>query len=288
MLLKGNMNRIFLLVSALLTVSCASSVGHSGWDLKQRLETRAPIPLDLRQQVARASDIGKQLYFLDKAAAIGTDVLLERVSDPEKRGLADYLSLFDASTPTGTFLVSFFTKEEVPRIAYEIRVVPDHKTEFTAFDPPKAATRTFAALVNARQRAIAAMPRNGQPINPILVPGEANGERGVLVYLLASTKKPNLAVFGKHYRALVPLDGPGVTYMMALSQGVFELPTRAPGQVKTVALFVKHVMTDYPLETHVFTGLLHKTSLYVVTKRGVWFVDRGEISFVSADVPPEF
>ena len=282
------MNRFFLLAAALLAVSCASSVGHSGPDLKQRLQARAPIPADLRQQVARASEIGKQLYFLDKAAAIGTDVLLQHVSNPGKRGLAGYLSLFQPGTPGGTFLVSFFTKEDVPRIAYEIRVVPDQKTEFTPFDPPKDATPEFTALVTARQRAIAAMPRNGQPINPILVPGEANGEHGILVYLLAGTKKPNVAVFGKHYRALVPLDGPGVTYMMPLSQSVLELPVRAPGQVKTVGLFIKHVVTDYPLETHVFTGPLHKTPLYVVTRRGVWFVDRGEISFVSADVPPEF
>jgi hypothetical protein len=288
MLIKGIMNRIFLLVAAFLTVSCASSGGHSVPDLKQKLHARAPIPADLRQQVARASGIGRQLYFLDKAAAIGTDVLLERVPDPEKRGLAGYLSLFDSDTPSGTFLVSFFTKEEVPRIAYEIRVIPERKPEFTAFDPPKVTTPTYAALVTARQKALAAMPRHGQPINPILVPGEANGEHGVLVYLLASTKKPNVAVFGKHHRALVPLDGPGITYMMPLSQSAFELPTRAPGQGKTVGLFIKHFVTDYPLETHVFTGLLHKIPLYVVTRRGVWFVDRGEIFFVSADVPPEF
>lgn len=60
------------------------------------------------------------------------------------------------------------------------------------------------------------MPPPRQPINPVLLPGEINDEKGVLVYLLAGTKQPNVAVFGQHFRSLVPLGGSSVSCMMPL------------------------------------------------------------------------
>jgi hypothetical protein len=242
-----------------------------------------PIPADLRDQIARSCAIGRQLYMLDKVAAIGTDVLFENVKDVETKGLAGYLPLQqvdDDGTPTDSYLVSFFTDETPPRIKYEIRIARDAKPIFQEFGPPKAVVPGFALLVRARQTAIAAMPKTGQPINPVLVPGGAYGEDGVLVYLLAGTNKSDVAVFGRHFRALVASDGGGVTYMKPLSNAVLEMPTRQPSGEPAAALMVTQVITDYPLETHVFTSLLVKMPVYVGTRRGVWRVNGDKISFI--------
>ena len=52
------------------------------------------------------------------------------------------------------------------------------------------------------------------------------------------------------------------------------------------ATVVSHVVTDYPLETHVFVSLLHKNApIYVATRRGTWLVIGDKITLVD-DKPP--
>lgn len=224
-----------------LLLGCAGSSGKQAAPVPANSapETELPIPPDLSDQITRSCAIGRQLFVLDKVAAIGTDVLLANVPDAPQRGLGGYLPMRerdDAGGPPNSFLVSFFTADTPPRVAYEVRVAPNTTPAFQAFAPPKEAVPGFAALVHARALAIAAMPASNQPINPVVMPGEANGETGVLVYLLAGTKTPNVAVFGRHFRALVPLGGTAVTYMMPLSNTALELPTAAPSGGSVEAL----------------------------------------------------
>lgn len=280
--------------AALVTLLCACattpapSPAPAANDAKPATPTTLPIPEDLRVSIQRARDIGSQLYILDKVAAIGTDVLMERVPDFRAKNLGGYLPVREADDdgrPTDAYHVQFFTSESPPRIAYDVRVVPKQPPELKTFAPPLAGTDSFVALVHAREVALAAMPPSRQPINPVLVPGELNGESGVLVYMLAGTTKPDVAVFGRHFRALVPIGASSVTYMMPLSNSALELPLRAPDGGTTRALTVTHVVTDYPIETHVFTSLLLKLPVYVATRRGIWHVDGDAISLVSDKLP---
>lgn len=52
-----------------------------------------PIPADLQEDIGRAERIGLQLYLLDKAAWIATDVLREHVGKLEDAGIGGYLPL---------------------------------------------------------------------------------------------------------------------------------------------------------------------------------------------------
>ena len=124
-----------------------------------------------------------------------------------------------------------------------------------------------------------------QPLNPVLLPGEMIGERGILVYLLAGTTKPNVAVLGRHFRVLTSDDGARLVRFTPLSKVALELPTRAPAGTSAAALAVSHLVTDFPLETHVFASLLNKLPIYVVTRRGYWCVDGDRIRFLG-DHPP--
>jgi hypothetical protein len=108
-----------------------------------------------------------------------------------------------------------------------------------------------------------------------------DGESGVLVYLLAGTTKAKVAVFGKHYRALVATGSNQVTYLKELTKSVLEVPLEENGQ-SPVALTVTHLVTEYPLETHVFTSLLLDLPVYVATSRGMWRVNGDQIAFLGA------
>jgi hypothetical protein len=276
-----------LVVAAIYMWGCAGSAPSQPTANTGSAKHDMPIPADLRDQVSKSSEIGRQLYILDKVAAIGTDVLLENINDLKNKGIGGYMPMRegdDDGRPKDSWMVTFFTTETPPRIAYEIRVSSGVKPEFQAFSPAKEGTKSFVAFVRAQRMAIAAMPHSEQPINPVIIPGEANGENGVLVYLLAGTNKPNVAVFGRHFRALVPIEGSSVSYMMPLSNSAVELPTKGPNGEVTEALMVTQVVTDFPLETHVFTSLLMKLPVYVGTRRGVWRVDGDKISLVT-DVP---
>jgi hypothetical protein len=44
---------------------------------------------------------------------------------------------------------------------------------------------------------------------------------------------------------------------------------------------VSQVITDTPMENHVFASFIHKTPLTIVSKTGVWFVPNGLIRYLS-------
>ncbi|MBZ5537203.1 MAG: hypothetical protein LAO31_14710 [Acidobacteriia bacterium] len=121
-----------------------------------------------------------------------------------------------------------------------------------------------------------------QPINPAVLPADAIGQKGVLVELLAGTDKSNTVVIGKHYRVIVSEDGRQVLQITPLSKGIVELSK----DKDTVALYVTHIVTDYPLESHVFASMVNHVNIYVQTQRGLWLVKGDSIALVSRDTPP--
>jgi hypothetical protein len=277
-------------VLAVLSLACSPKApierSAAGGPAKQG-DTAQPIPLDLSAPVARSIDIGRALFVLDQVAAAGTDVVMAHVPDLMDRPLGGYLAFREgdgAGRPADAYLVSFYTRDDAPRVAFEVRLTDGAKPAFQAFDPPKAAPPGFAELARARQLAINAMPRSNQPINPVVLPA-SSASSDVLVYLLAGTARSNLAVLGQHYRAVVPLGGDHVTSMTPLSNSALEMPTVDASGQPAKAIVVTHVVTDFPLETHVFASLLHKLPIYVGTRRGTWLVDGDRVSFLGEQGP---
>jgi hypothetical protein len=241
----------------------------------------------MREHVRRSAAIGTQLYLLDKASAIGTDVLMARVPDFRNKNLAGYLPFREASDedlrPKESWLVIFFTRDDPPRLAYQIRIKVEAKPDFESFDPPKPAPPALVRMFQARQIAVAALPSHPQPLNPVVMPAEVLGERGIMVYLIAGTDKPDIAVFGRHYRVLVPESGGPPSYVMPLSNTILELPIKPPKGAKPAGLMVTHPLTDWPLETHVFVSLLNRIPVYVATRVGLWEVDGHKIALIRED-----
>ena len=247
---------------------------------------RKPIPADLRDQIARSESIGRALYLVDQVSAIGTDVLLAHVKSPEQHSLAGYLALPEADTDAiaPTFWVVFYTKGSEPTIPFRIKV-PPHRAQptFEEVAPPAPTTEQLRILIRARETALAAPRDTNQAMNPVVLPAEAAGETGLLVYLLAGTSRPDVAVFGKHFRVLVSEDGRRIKRFEPLTKTVFELPLVAPDAAsggRVVGLTMTHIVSEYPLETHVFGSLLYQLPVYVETSRGLWAVEGARIAFL--------
>jgi hypothetical protein len=105
------------------------------------------------------------------------------------------------------------------------------------------------------------------------------------VYLIASTKKLDVAVLGRHHRVLVSGDGKRVLHDEPLSKGILELPMAGgnlPPGARAVSLVVSHILSDAPIETHVFASLRYGIAIDVVTKAGSWRVERGKVEYLGA------
>ena len=244
------------------------------------------IPPDLAPQIQQSIDLGRELYFQDSASAAATDALLEKLGSLEDKGLAGYLTLRegdDDGKPLPSWLVVFVTRDRDPRIAYRIHVPMKRgeKPRIEVLSPPVQPNPEVLKLFRARQTALSAAQPFAQPINPVVLPASAIGQEGVLVELLAGTTKSDTVVLGKHYRVIVSADGRRVEQIIPLSKGILEF-TKGAG---TVALTVSHIVTDYPLETHVFASMLNHVPIYVGTDRGVWLVNGDSITLVSSEVP---
>jgi hypothetical protein len=241
-----------------------------------------PVPSDLQEGVDRASALGANLFFLDVATALAWDALAARGGPPSGMGIGHYLALIggnEQGDPDGSVQVLFFTDEHVPRLAYRVRVKPAGETasEVLALDPPGIVHEPLMTLLNARLLALEAIPPTTQALNPVLLP-QRSGQ--IVVYLLAATQQPNVAVLGRHYRVEVSSDGTAVESVTALSGAEREVPTRDSSGQKVVALAVTDGAAEHPSETHVFASRMANVPIYVTTGRGRWKVRASGIDYL--------
>lgn len=109
---------------------------------------------------------------------------------------------------------------------------------------------------------------------------------GWLVYWLAATAQAGVIPVGGHYRFTVSADGTTVERADRLSLSCLAIDRRSvPAGAETAAVFVTHLVSDTPVETHVFLSLLHDVPFAVGTAPDtIWFVDGGKI--LRAPPPP--
>jgi hypothetical protein len=286
-----------LIAVGLLAAACATggrvpagAPGRGGPESERAL----PVPADLAPRIQAASELGRILYMHDKASAIGTDVMRANVPDAANRGLGGWLtfrSIDGNGKLADSFSVAFITREEPYRTLFRVEVPLQGRPTFQEISPPAALNELGVQMFRARQTAIKAVPRGRRRWNPVILPGSVvDRPDAILVYLLAAEYVSGEMVFGIHYRVLVSGDGTTVQEVMPLSKSdlVVSPPGKdaAPPGAVLVANMVSQIVTDWPLETHVFVSLLHgKAPIYVVTRRGTWLVIGDKITLVD-DKPP--
>lgn len=272
----------FLLGFLFLTLTACGEGSRAGQPARAVAPKAQPIPPDLAVHLKQSAELGRELYILDKVAAIATDALIAEKGDVSSLNLGGYLPFFVGGAkgqPSKAFSVVFVDREEPPRIKFEVAVEVGKAPRLRELDPPQEPDELIAMLFAARQVAIRSMPTPKQPYNPLVLRAAALGKQGALVYLLAGTTVPGVAVFGMHYRAIVDYGAAQVTELQPLSKGEFLVPTRSPQGKPASMLMVTHVVTDWPLETHVLVSLQTGLPVYVGTKRGMFAVKGDNIEF---------
>ena len=227
--------------------------------------------------------LGVELYQRDKIASDGFDALFAAHPEAQKLPLRGWITQYDKTTRRVFFVQG--AEGEPPALAYTLTFLPKGapKIEDGHGAPlPEFVAKRYAA----RQAAIAAIKNfaPGRNYNfEVLDDPEIEG--GYIVYGLASSKDADEVVIGGHYRVSVAEDGKTVKQVDALSRSFLVLSKRGAESkdLKPVALYMSHIVSDTPVETHVYLSILHRMPLYVGTsEHTAWKVQDGIISKAEA------
>jgi hypothetical protein len=225
-------------------------------------------------EIHKIETLGRTIYILDNAAARATD-----------RALADGADLVAADVrgwitdTTGPGVLVRFVRQRGSRVeaAYDIRV--DERGQASAMTHPAnpALTPEQSAQFAARQLALA---QNGR-----LCPGSYNpvafrdaDTSDWRVYLLVGTSDPDVQVIAGHQRVIVSPDGKRVLSVQNLSRTCQAPRVKAPPGNTLAVSFLTEVQSPIPTETHVFSNLLYRLPLVIMTAPNqTWIVDQGRI-----------
>lgn len=222
--------------------------------------------------------LGNEIYLRDKYAAQATDIVFEKVGGPDK--LAEKkVKGWIINKLKGKYLVRFIkqTKDELLP-AYDIVFTSSGKNAFR--EATGELTAQELAKFNARQLALESIPEpSSDRYNTVVLPNV--GGKGFLAYTLAATTDPDLIYIGGHYRMTISENGKKVERIDRLFKSCLILNKGdVPEGAESAALFASHVVSNTPVETHVFVSLLHDQSLYIATGDKMWSIENGKIRTV--------
>lgn len=220
--------------------------------------------------------LGVAIYEQDIRAAAATDLLLAKKIDAVKEGLRGWIVEGDEKA----MLVRFVReKNGVLEAFYDVTFEGGKKPGILMPENTKlsdAQIAQFKARLLAAKNITKPASRN---YNIVILPDpEADG---FLVYALAATTEPNAVMVGGHYRFTVSKDGEHLQRSDELFVSFMVLSTKPSGLppgASLAALTVTTLVSDMPLETHVYLSLLHKMPFVVSAANGsIWTVEKGTI-----------
>lgn len=220
--------------------------------------------------------LGAAIYRQDRAAWLATDALMAKIPDLKGAGLKGWIVEGEGGDEKVRFLRDTGAGLEA---GYDILV--DEKGAQAVVEPAdRSLTADERAAFAARQTAAKNLPgvcRQGY--NSVVI-RDVEGD-GWLVWLLAPSPARDAIPFGGHYRFSISADGQTVNRVDALSASCLTMDAKpnVPAGAKSAALYVTHIVSPTPVETHVFLSLMYRTPIFVGTgKDTIWIVDKGKIS----------
>jgi len=234
---------------------------------------------------------GHLLYQHDQAAWHGTDSFLAAIPDGYDRStIVGYVVTSDAPSETVTETqVSFFVETSAG-----VRVIWDGtvRDSETVEEEWLAVPRPLNLRENAKRLALqTALPvvtdTCGRRMNTVVLDGTETGRDDLLVYYLTPMQSLDEAVFGRHYRANVSLDGEELLGSHSFTNSCAIFPARTD-KGPVVSIMTTHLRDDYPQETHVFVSLTHDLDVAVgISKLNEnYMVNGDEIRRIEVDEIP--
>jgi len=228
---------------------------------------------------ATIEKLGVAIYEQDIRAATATDLLFAKKIDPAKEGLRGWIVEGDAKA----MLVRFIREKDGLFEAFYDVTFEGKKAPVIA--EPKSRKLTDAQIAQHKARSLASknITRPASRNYNIVIFPDPVGD-GFLVYALAATTEPNAVMVGGHYRFTVSKDGERLERSDELFRSFMVLSTKPkdlPPGATLEALSMTTLVSDMPLETHVYLSLLHRMAFYVGTPDGrVWKVQAGKMEIV--------
>jgi len=225
--------------------------------------------------IEQIEELGHEIYEQDFYSARATDVMLSKISDPfsfgirgwiyeekEKEKVVTFIG-DNEGTLVGLFEVKLRKKKIKSSKLDSIELTPDQVSLFKARSLAISNIDTFCA----------------QQYNTIILKDVEKD--ALLVYALAATTDPDAVLVGGHYRFTISKDGKEIIQKDRLFKGCLTLdktPDDMPKGAKLAALTMSHIVSDTPVETHVFLNLLHGMTFYVATgENKIWKIEDGKI-----------
>ena len=220
---------------------------------------------------------GQLLYAYDQAAWHGTDDFLAHHRDliPKRGGYivdgpveAPRLTFFDADTQR-----ALYSANVVDGRVSDVVVRSGDSAELSPLDHRLIVARTAAAAAITADPT--ARPCAEKPFNTVVVPPES-ADGPISVYFLTPQTTKAAVPLGGHFRIDVDAAGKAGPVQRYTHACLNTLVNGAPTGGKQTAVVVSQLIGNRPTEIHVFTSLLLRQPVYVITESGtlpaMWIV----------------
>lgn len=231
-------------------------------------EPPEPVPVEA-WSLERVANLGREIYRHDIAAWVATDALLEHVDGTPPTDLRGWIV-----TPNDDGLKVRFIRldGEAFRAGWDV-LVRDGVAGPVVTPTDDVLSEGEQAQFLARQTAFANVGqlRCSTQMNTVVLKDPDSD--GWLVWLLASTTETGAIPLGGHYRFRISADGQSVLMRDQLSVSCLTMQD----EPNVVGMVTNQIVSDIPVETHVFLSLLNRKTLYVYAGGLVYAVEGDSI-----------
>lgn len=225
-------------------------------------QERPPDPVPIEEwSTAKVSAMGKAIHRQDVAAWVSTDVLLAHFAhSPPPAGMAGWIVIDEPDAQRVRYIRN---EGGALKAAYDIVVREGRAGPVEVVDV--ALSEVEKAQFLARQTGLDNLGRLrcGPRPNAVVI-DDPDGD-GWLVWILTATPAANVVPVGGHYRFRISADGSTVLRRDMLSNGCLNIPREPDGpDGEAVGLVVSQIVSQGPVETHVFLSLQNRIPIYVI------------------------
>lgn len=251
--------------------------GFSAPAAAQNAPGPTPIPVEA-WSLEKVSAMGAAIYRQDVAAWVSTDALIAHLNGGQPpAGMAGWIVVDHGDSQTVRYVRN---DGGTMKSAYDIVVRDGQAGAVQAVDEPLSNTEKAQFLARATAIQNIGLLRCSQQLNTVVL--DDPDSDGWLVWLLTSTTDSNIIPIGGHYRFRISADGSTVLRRDMLSNGCMNMPRQSASQGEPEAIGVTQLVSDTPVETHVFLSLQNRLPIYVMTRDQAYEVSGAEIRKVDA------
>jgi len=239
---------------------------------------RTVAPLISKSALTPVEKLGYELYLRDIVASRATDAALA-TENFSSRGVRGWIVV-----PREEGYLTRFINQSGGSVV-DVLVDPfsgSPPKSIVGNSPPKSLDERESAMWRARELGSQQrFPSCSDRYNSVVLPVSGSPSSDWYVYLLAATVDPTKIMLGGHHRYRIDPTGSTVLEHLAMTKSCISTT-----YVNSMAMIsVSHIVTDKPLETHVYLSHLHGLSVgvAVIGTQELFAIYNGKIRRVPSD-----